>query len=225
MKVSLVILCLNEIEALRVILPRIDKKWVDEIIIVDGGSTDGSIAYSQGLGFDILKQKSKGIINGYVEGLKAATGDVVITFTPDGNMIPEKIPELVSKMAEGYDMVIVSRYAKGAKSYDDHLISGFGNWLFTTMVNVLYGSHYTDVLGFYRAFKKDIFIKLNLWNDIKLSIDTQMCIRCARKGLKTAEIPGDEPVRIGGQSSRSIIGNGLIELFTIIKELFIKSYL
>jgi glycosyltransferase involved in cell wall biosynthesis len=225
LKVSLLILCLNEIEALRVILPRINKNWVDEIIIVDGNSTDGSIEFSQKFGFHILKQKSKGIIAGYIEGLKAAKGDVIITFTPDGNMIPEKIPELVKKMAEGYDMVIVSRYAEGAKSYDDNLISRFGNWLFTNMVNVLYGSRYTDVLGFYRAFKKDIFIRLNLWNDIKLSIDTQMCIRCTRKGLRTADIPGDEPARIGGQSSRSIIGNGLIELSTIFRELFIKSYL
>jgi glycosyltransferase involved in cell wall biosynthesis len=225
LKVSLLILCLNEIKALEVILPRINKNWVDEIIVIDGGSIDGSIEYSQGLGFLVLKQTSKGIIGGYIEGLEAATGDVIITFTPDGNMIPEKIPELVNKMAEGYDMVIVSRYAEGAKSADDNLISGFGNWLFTTMVNVLYGSYYTDVLGFYRAFRKDIFNRLNLWNDIKLSIDTQMCIRCKRKGLRTAEIPGDEPARIGGQSSRSIIGNGLIELSTIFRELFIKSYL
>lgn len=225
MKVSLVILCLNEIEAMRVILPRINKRWVDEIIIVDGGSTDGSIEFAQKMGFYILKQQSKGIIAGYIEGLEIAKGNVIITFTPDGNMIPEIIPKLVKKIAEGYDLVIVSRYAEGAKSYDDHLISRFGNWLFTTMVNVLYGGNYTDVLGFYRAFKKDIFVRLNLWNDIKLSIDTQMCIRCTKKRLKTAEIAGDEPKRIGGQTSRSLIGNGLIELSTIIKELFIKSYL
>lgn len=220
MTFSLIMLSLNEIESMRVILPRIKKEWVDEIIIVDGGSTDGTIEFAESLGFPVLRQKSKGIIAGYIEGLKASTGEVVITFTPDGNMIPEKIPELVAKMKEGYDMVIVSRYLDGAKSEDDTLVSGFGNWLFTTMVNVLYGSNYTDVLGFYRAFRKDIFTRLGLWEDIRLSIDTQMCIRCARKGLKTTEIPGDEPKRIGGKSYRSIIKNGLIELSTVFGELF-----
>jgi len=222
MTFSLIILCLNEIDSLRVILPRIDRAWVDEIIIVDGGSTDGSIEYAEETGFHILEQKSKGIIGGYREGLEAATGDIVITFTPDGNMIPEKIPELVDKMKQGYDMVIVSRYKDEAKSHDDTLISGFGNWMFTKMVNVLFKANYTDVLGFYRAYKRDLFKNLGIERDLKLSVDTQLCIRCAKKGLKVAEIPGDEPKRIGGESYRSIIKNGFIELFTIIEEFVLR---
>jgi hypothetical protein len=61
-------------------------------------------------------------------------GDVVITFSPDGNSIAELIPELVNKMKEGYDMVIVSRYLNEAKSEDDDIITAFGNWLFTKTV-------------------------------------------------------------------------------------------
>ncbi len=220
MKFTLIMIVLNEIECLGVILPKINKKWVDEIIIVDGGSTDGSAEYAKKLGFYVLAQRSKGIIAGIKEGLEAAGGDAVITFTPDGNMIPEKIPELVTKMQEGYDMVIVSRYYRGARSYDDTIISRFGNWMFTTLVNTLFRAHYTDVLGFYRAFKKDLPKRLGI--NIRLSIDTQLCIRCAKNKLKVAEIPGDEPKRIGGKSYRSIIKNGFIELFTIMEEFLIN---
>ena len=202
-------------------MPRINKDWVDEAFVIDGGSTDGSIEYSESLGFEVLRQKEKGVIAAIKEGLIEAKGDVVITFTPDCNMIPEKIPELVAKFNEGYDMVIVSRYLDGAKSYDDTLISGFGNWLFTNFVNLLFGCNYTDVLGFYRAYRKDLPERLGI--DIKLSIDTQLSIRCAKRGLKVAEIPGDEPKRVGGKSCRSIIGNGLIELSTILREFFRKS--
>lgn len=216
MKFSLIILVKNEIDGLKAILPRIKKEWCDEIIIVDGGSIDGSVEYAKENGFFVLHQKEKGIVAGIKEGLDMSLGDVVIGFTPDGNMIPEKIPELVKKMKEGYDMVIVSRYANGAKSYDDTLISGFGNWMFTKMVNILFKAHYTDVLGFYRAFKKDLIKNLGI--DMKLSIDTQLCIRCAKKGLKVAEVPGDEPKRIGGKSYRNILRNGFIELTTIIEE-------
>ena len=101
MKFSLMILCLNEVDSLKVILPQIDKAWVDEIVIVDGGSTDGSVACARELGFTVLEQKGKGIVAGIKEAFDVMTGDVVITFTPDGNMIPEKIPEVVSKMKEG----------------------------------------------------------------------------------------------------------------------------
>lgn len=218
MKFSLLMLCLNELECLKAILPRINRDWVDEAILVDGGSTDGSIEYARGLGFTVFIQKEKGLVAGIKEGIDAAKGDVLIGFTPDGNMIPEKIPELVAKMKEGYDMVTVSRYAQGAKSYDDTLVSGFGNWMFTKMVNVLFKADYTDVLGYYRAYRKDLISRLGI--DIKLSIDTQLCIGCAKQKLKVADIPGDEPKRVAGGSYRSIIRNGFIELFTILGEVF-----
>lgn len=216
MKVSLIIIALNEIDSIKVILPRINKDWCHEVIIVDGGSTDGTIEFCRKLDFFVLTQKKKGIIAGIKEGIDAATGDVVITFTPDGNMIPEKIPELIEKMKQGYDMVTVSRYFDGAKSYDDTLVSGFGNWMFTFLVNLLFRTRYTDVMGFYRAYKKDLIKRLGM--DISFSIDTQLCIRCAKYNLKVAEIGGDEPKRIGGKSYRSIIRHGYIELTTIIDE-------
>ena len=209
-------LSLNEIEGMHVILPRIQKNLLHEVIVIDGGSTDGSIEYAESLGFKVVRQQGRGIVAGIKEGVAAVTGDVLIQFTPDNNMIPEKIPELIAKMEEGYDMVVVSRYLPPAKSQDDHLISAFGNWMFTTMVNVLFKAHYTDVLGFYRAYRKDLLKELDL--KIRLSIDTQLNIRCAKRTKKVTEIPGDEPLRIGGQSSRSIIWNGLIELHTILDE-------
>ncbi len=209
-------LSLNEIEGMRATLPRIPKEFLYEVIVLDGGSTDGSVEYAKSFGFKVVQQQEKGLVNGTKEGIAATTGDVVITFTPDNNMIPEKIPELIAKMEEGYDMVVVSRYLPPAKSQDDHLISAFGNWMFTTLVNILFRTKYTDVLGFYRAYRKDLLKELDL--EIKLSIDTQLNIRCAKRKKKVAEIPGDEPPRIGGKSSRSIIWNGLVELHTILDE-------
>lgn len=213
---SLMMLSLNEIDGMRAVLPRIPKELLYEVIVLDGGSTDGSIEYAKSFGFTVVHQQEKGLVNGTKEGIAATTGDIVITFTPDNNMIPERIPDLIAKMEEGYDMVVVSRYLPPAKSQDDHIISGFGNWMFTTMVNVLFKTNYTDVLGFYRAYRLDLLKELNL--EIKLSIDTQLNIRCAKRGKKVGEIPGDEPPRIGGKSSRSIIWNGLVELHTILDE-------
>ena len=150
MKVTLLIPTLNEIGGMRQIMRRIKKEWVDEILVVDGGSTDGTVEYAKELNCKIGFQKSKGLRNAYIDVIDEVNSDVVITFSPDGNSIPELIPVLIEEMRKGYDMVIVSRYAKGAKSYDDGLITSIGNRLFTFLINLFYDSNYTDSLVMFR---------------------------------------------------------------------------
>ena len=221
MRTTLLIPVLNEIEGMKLILPLIQKNWVDEIIVVDGGSTDGSLEYAQSLGFTAIKQKSmeKGMISAYGEGLEVTTGDVIIPFSPDGNSVPERIPDLIAKMREGYDMVVVSRYLDGAKSEDDDLVSGFGNWLFTQLINFFFGAHYTDSLVMFRAWKREIAEDFKLDPTIG-GFEPQLSIECAKKKLKVAEIPGDEPKRIGGKTKKRTLTAGFAILVLIARELF-----
>ncbi len=188
---------LNEIEAARVIIPQINKKWVDEIIVVDGGSTDGTVEFVKSQGLLVQSQSRRGFGTGMLQGLKMAKGDVVVEFRPDGNSIPNDIPRLIAKIQEGYDLVIASRYLGGAKSDDDDRLTAFGNWMFTTIVNVLFGARYTDALVGTRAFLREKALSLAF--DVPgLSWPCQSSIRFARAGLKIAEIPAREPPRIGG---------------------------
>lgn len=219
MKTTLLIPELNEITGMRAILPRIRKEWVDEIIVVDGGSTDGSLEYAQSFGVTTLRQKSKGMIGAYWEGLALATGDVIIPFSPDGNSVPERIPELIRKMREGYDMVIVSRYGDGAKSQDDDFISAFGNWMFTKMINLLFRGRYTDSLVMFRAWKREIVDAFKISPSLA-GFEPQLSIECAKRGLRVAEIPGDEPERIGGKTKKRTLAAGWAILVLITKELF-----
>ncbi len=222
MKITLLIPIFNEIEGMKTIMPRIRKEWVHEILIIDGGSTDGSFEYAQSLGLNPIKQKSheKGMISAYFEALEVAQGDVILPFSPDGNSIPERIPELVDKMREGYDMVIVSRYLNHAKSEDDDLVSGFGNWMFTQLINIIFGGSYTDSLVMFRAWKKEIAEAFTL-NPTIGGFEPQLSIECAKKKLKVAEIPGDEPKRIGGVTKKRTLTSGWAILVLIWKELFL----
>lgn len=222
MKVTLLIPTLNEIDGMREIMPRIKNEWVDQVIVVDGGSVDGTVEYAKEHGYFVLLQKTKGLCNAYREALDFATGDIVITFTPDGNSLPELIPPLIEKMKEGYDMVIVSRYLNGAKSYDDDAITRFGNWMFTSMINILFGSHYTDTLVGFRAWKKDLF-KLAKGNTKLESFEPYSAIICAKLKLRVAEIPGDEPKRIGGIRKMRPFINGLQVLRIILKQVFLRN--
>jgi glycosyltransferase involved in cell wall biosynthesis len=210
MKITLIVPTLNELKGTQTILPQIKPEWYDQLIVVDGNSTDGTKEWCLEHGYSIFLQKKKGMWNAYKEVFEAGiiTGDIVITFSPDGNSIPELIPQLVEKMANGYDMVIASRYMGNAKSYDDTKITAFGNHVFNAMINVFSGRRYTDSMVLYRAYKTNIVQELGFLGEVPLiyrmllrltclvSWEPSMSIRCKKKKYSVCEIPGDEPANI-----------------------------
>jgi len=231
MKTTLLVMTLNEVRGMKTIMPQVSRDWCDQIIIVDGGSTDDTIEWAREQGYELYIQKRPGFRHAYNEVLPYVTGDVIITFSPDGNSIASLIPQLINKMKEGYDMVIVSRYLGAAKSEDDDLVTGFGNWLFTKTINLLHGGQYTDAMVIYRAYKKQIVYDLELNKDegygmaeklfhTRISWEPLLSVRAAKRKLKVAEIPGDEPPRIGGERKLQILKWGAAYYFQVLRELF-----
>lgn len=233
MKITLCVLTLNEIDSIKVIMPQVDKTLFDQILVVDGNSTDGTIAWCQEQGYEVYVQKKKGLRQAYLEALPHIRGDVIITFSPDGNSMAEVLPDLVRELQKGWDMIIVSRYLGSATSEDDSFITRFGNWMFTTMINVLHGGKYTDAMVMYRGYKKSLFQTLQLTDEsayripeklfrTRISIEPLLSIRAARAKLKVTEIPGSEPKRIAGERKLQIIRWGLAFLYQTFFEIFKK---
>jgi glycosyltransferase involved in cell wall biosynthesis len=230
--VTLLVPTLNEIDGMKVIMPRIKREWFDQIIVLDGGSKDGTIEYAREQGYTVHVQTKPGIRQAYGEILSLIQGDILLTFSPDGNSIPELIPDLLAKMREGYDMVIVSRYYKGARSEDDDRITAFGNWFFTNTVNLLHRGHYTDAMVIYRAYKTQMIYDLELdqdrWYDTpewlfrtRISWEPMLSARAARRRLKIGEIPGDEPPRIGGERKLQVWKWGAAYYFQFVRDFFL----
>lgn len=227
--VTLVVPTLNEIVGMKAIMPLVRREWVDQIIVLDGGSTDGTAEYARDQGYEVHVQSEPGIRFAYREVLPKVTGDVILTFSPDGNSIPELLPQLVQKMDEGYDMVIASRYKPPAKSADDDLVTAFGNWLFTRTVNVLHGGRYTDAMVIYRAYRTALVRELELDDDrwyrtpewlfrTRISWEPMLSARAARRKLKVCEIPGDEPVRVGGERKLRVLQWGAAYYFQFVRD-------
>jgi glycosyltransferase involved in cell wall biosynthesis len=214
---------------MKVIMPLIRREWVDQILILDGGSTDGTVEYAKAEGYEVHVQTEPGIRQGYMEVLPKIRGDVILTFSPDGNSIPELLPQLIAKIDEGYDMVIASRYKPPARSADDDWITAFGNWLFTRTVNVLHGGRYTDAMVIYRAYRTRLVRELELDQDrwyrmperlfgCRISWEPLLSVRAARRQLKVTEIPGDEPARVGGERKLRVLRWGASYYFQFIRD-------
>jgi glycosyltransferase involved in cell wall biosynthesis len=105
MTVTVLALTLNEIDGVKAILPQIDRSWYDQLLVVDGGSTDGTVEWCRDNGYPVYVQQRQGIRFAYIEVLPMIAGDIVVTISPDGNCPPEAIPGLVGKIRDGYDLV------------------------------------------------------------------------------------------------------------------------
>jgi glycosyltransferase involved in cell wall biosynthesis len=214
-KTTLIAATLNEIETAPITLPMIRKEWVDEILICDGGSTDGTVEWCRKHGYTVLD-----LHGGYGAALKEAVarskGDIIIEYQIDGNSLPETIPVLIAKIVEGYDFVVASRYKDGAKSYDDDALTAIGNWGFTTLTNLLFSTSYTDVCMGYRAYRKSAFNALK--DDMTvtgLSWPIQANVQFARHGFRITEVGSDEPKRVGGERKMKPFKTGW-EILTLL---------
>ena len=220
MSVDLLVLTQNEVEGIRAIMPKINRKWVDHIIIVDGGSTDGTVEESKKQGFQVIRQKRKGHGNAIITGVESTNSDYIVIFGPDGNHDPMEIPQLIEKIKEGYDQVLISRFGKTSVNLDAGIIDRFGNRMFTFLVNVFFGGHYTDALNESRIISRKAFEQLK-FDALKLDSTQQMCVRGLKKRQKICEIIGNEGERIGGKRKMKPLYAGALLSWQIIKEYFL----
>ena len=235
MKVTLLVPVLNEEVGMREIMPTVDRSLFHQILIVDGKSSDRTADIAREQGLQVIVQERPGVRGAYLDAWPHITGDAVLTFSPDGNSLVSCLKPCIEKFNEGYDMVIVSRYLNGAKSEDDDVITGFGNWIFTRSINFFHRARYTDAMVIYRIYRKGLIRELDLdkeesytaeekFFDTHVSWEPLMSIRAAKRAaagrLKISEIPGDEPKRVGGERKLQVLKWGAVFYWEILREIF-----
>jgi len=215
-KISVVIPALNEVESIGRVLSEIPKDKVDEILVADGRSTDGTVELVKKLGYQVIFEEKKGFGAAIASGIKRAQGDIVIILNADGSQNPNDIPKLVDKLEEGYDMVMASRYLPGAGSDDDTLLHRLGNKVFTFLFNIKNKTQLSDVLYFFLAVRKNVFDKVETVSP-KFEYCIELPAKVSKAGLKIAQVPSFERKRFGGKAKVNAFPVGLKILLAIFK--------
>lgn len=215
-KVSVIAVCLNEEQTIVNILNKIPKDIVDEILVVDGYSTDNTFDLVKKAGYTIILQEGKGRGAAFRHGFKKARGDILVMLSTDGNERPGDIHNLIKKMNDGYDMVIATRFGLG-RSEDVTFIRNIGNYLFTWLCNWVAGLHLTDSMNGFRALTKKAIEKMSLDAD-RFDIEAEITTKAGKLGLRVTEIPTIEDPRAHGKSRLKTWRDGYVILKRIMKE-------
>jgi len=206
---------------------------VHEVILVDGDSTDDTVDVARRLRPDIIviQQTRKGKGNALACGFQVASGDFIVMLDADGSTDPAEIPRFVNALKEGADFAKGSRFMPGAGSSDISRLRQFGNYFLNKIVNLLYGTRYTDLCYGYNAFRRECLFVIDLdateidgtdkrtmlWGD-GFEVETLINVRIAKAGLKVAEVPSFEHSRHFGASNLNAFSDGVRVLRTIHAE-------
>ena len=217
-QVTVVIPALNEADNLRHVLPRIPR-WVHEVLLVDGNSTDGTADVARALlpQARIVQQTGRGKGNALRAGFAAASGDLIVMLDADGSMDPREIPFFVGALLAGADMAKGSRFLQGGGTRDMPFYRKWGNRFFVVLVNFLFGGKYSDLCYGYSAFWRDLVPSLSLDCD-GFEVETVLNVRALRARWRIAEVPSFEAPRVHGSGRLRTIPDGWRVLKSIVRE-------
>lgn len=218
MDISIVIPCKNEAKGLSVILPDLVKTYPNaEIIISDDASEDETAEVIQQFNVQhkvrhITRPYSLGNGGAIKAGARAATGDVIVFMDGDGQHRPEDIAALLSKLEEGYDMVVGARDADGQASLPRRMANAFYNRFSSWMV----GHCIMDLTSGFRAVRREKFLEFIHLLPNTFSYPTTCTMAFFRAGYPVGYVPVRVEKRIGKSHIR-ILRDGLRFLIIIFK--------
>ena len=203
---------------------------VDEVILVDGNSTDGTVAAAIRARADIkvIQQTRRGKGNALAAGFEAASGDYIVMIDADGSMDPAEITAFVDALDAGADYAKGTRFALGGGSDDISWLRNIGNKFLNGTTNLLFRTRYSDLCYGYNAFRRECLAAFALpaahdsstgpqWGD-GFEIETMINVRVAKAGLRIQEVASFEHPRRFGESNLRTFRDGSRVLTTIVRE-------
>lgn len=211
---SIVMPCLNEAENLEALLPQLKSAQpTAEILVIDDGSTDLSKSICEQHGIKVISHPhSLGNGASIKTGARNASGDIIVFMDADGQHNPDDIQRLLSKLAEGYDMVIGARQS-GSHASTKRLL---GNAFFNKLASFMTGHKIEDLTSGFRAVRANHFRKFLYLLPNGFSYPTTSTMAFFRSALPVAYIPIHAGKR-EGKSKIKLVNDGLRFLIIILK--------
>jgi glycosyltransferase involved in cell wall biosynthesis len=199
MSVTLIIPALNEAACLATLLVNLPTDYIDQLIVVDNGSDDGTAQVAQRAGATVIVEPRRGYGFACAAGAAAAGGDVLAFMDGDGSFLPLELPGLLVPLAgNAADLVLGSRQQDSSLPAAMPPHQRLGNALFTLLLSWRFGLKLTD-LGPFRAIRRDLLSKLEM-RERTYGWPLEMIIKTARLNRPIVEIPVTYRPRVAGQS-------------------------
>ncbi|HXG17513.1 MAG TPA: glycosyltransferase family 2 protein [Methylomirabilota bacterium] len=204
-RIAVLIPALNEEATLPTVLADLPTEVIDEVVVIDNGSSDHTVQVAHASGATVLSEPRRGYGSACLAGieyLRAKRPDIVVFLDADYSDHPDELPTIVRPIVAGEcDLVIGSRTKGKAEPGALLLQARFGNALATLLIRLLYGFSYSD-LGPFRAIRFSSLLELGMI-DRTYGWTVEMQIKAIRQKLRIAEVPVRYRKRAGGESKVS----------------------
>jgi glycosyltransferase involved in cell wall biosynthesis len=226
-RIGVVIPAFNEGQSIASVVKDIPS-CVDDIVVVDNGSTDTTVERAKHSGATVLHEMRKGYGFACLKGinhLQEHQTDIIVFLDGDFSDYPEELPNLLRPIVnDGCDLVIGSRMLGDRQPGALLPQAILGNWLASTLIRLFWGQRFTD-LGPFRAIRTDALKRLKM-SDPTYGWTVEMQIKAAKLKMRCSEVPVRYRKRVGrskvtGTLSGTVKASAKI-LFTIFKYLFVK---
>lgn len=223
-----IIRTLNEAGSIETVLRSIPPELFPGVLVVDGGSTDGTPDIARACGARVIRQSGEGLGDAILSGIRAADSDRVLMMCGDGSYSGEALPRLIAELDRGYDVVVASRYSDGPEdagmfsprrrstSEDDTLVRAFGNRMFTSLCRLLFGLPIHDVLNGVKGFRRKVYDGVERAD---AGFDLEMLVIARERGYRMTDIPIVEKPRMAGESKVKVGYHGWKTMMVVVRAL------